>query len=230
MAAASDPGPKNGRLTLAVAASLLLMVVLGIINVKLIFDPTIAKKAFEPVLQAKNDTKSEPHTVVNPVNKRVRVPPHLTFYNKLKTQDEIVEEANPWAEPAQKPAHTPTAPEGPPTPPVEPKAKAAHKPVALNHAKTPTPTECVLPNNAGKSKKYTVQVAAFSQPSIAQEWARKWKDKGYQVSLKPVARPKTGVIYQLYLGQFASEKEADALVKNLKAKEGVNAFRMVLRD
>jgi len=77
---------------------------------------------------------------------------------------------------------------------------------------------------------YTVQVGAFTQPGIAQEWAARWKARGYEVALKPVARPKTGIIYRLYLGSFPSEKSAEELVKHLKAKEGISAFTLVLRN
>ena len=66
-----------------------------------------------------------------------------------------------------------------------------------------------LPKAGSGAKTYTVQVGAFTHPAIAQQWAEKWKLRGYDVSLKPVARPKSGVIYRLYLGNFSSEKKAD---------------------
>ncbi|HMK34433.1 MAG TPA: SPOR domain-containing protein, partial [Desulfomonilaceae bacterium] len=87
-----------------------------------------------------------------------------------------------------------------------------------------------IPQSGSAQKTYTVQVGAFSHPAIAQEWAQKWKARGYDVSLKPVARPKTGVIYRLYLGNFTSEKKADDLVKHLKSKEGINAIRLLVRN
>jgi cell division septation protein DedD len=57
----------------------------------------------------------------------------------------------------------------------------------------------------------------------------KWKGRGYEVSLKPVARP-SGVIYRLYLGSFSSESQADELVRHLKSKEGISALRLVLHN
>jgi cell division septation protein DedD len=87
-----------------------------------------------------------------------------------------------------------------------------------------------VPEAETKTRTYTVQVGAFSQPAIAQEWAQKWKARGYDPVLKPVARPKTGVIYRLYLGKFTSEKKADDLVSHLKSKEGINALRLLVRD
>ncbi|MBM3300349.1 MAG: SPOR domain-containing protein, partial [Deltaproteobacteria bacterium] len=84
---------------------------------------------------------------------------------------------------------------------------------------------------AGKGPKvYTVQVGAFTNPGIAQQWAQEWKARGYNVSLKPVARPRTGVIYRLYLGEFSSEKKADELVKRLRQNEGISAIRLVVRN
>jgi cell division septation protein DedD len=86
-----------------------------------------------------------------------------------------------------------------------------------------------FPGRQTDAKRYTVQVGAFSQPQVARGWASRWKRKGYKVMLKPVARPSTGVIYRLYLGDFKSEKEADKLVKRLRINEGITAFRLVLK-
>ncbi|MGD9818798.1 MAG: SPOR domain-containing protein, partial [Desulfomonilaceae bacterium] len=58
----------------------------------------------------------------------------------------------------------------------------------------------------------------------------KWKAKGYKVTLKPVARPNSGIIYRLYLGDFESEKKADEFVKQLKTKEGISAMRLNAKD
>jgi len=85
------------------------------------------------------------------------------------------------------------------------------------------------PNIRSGAKNYTVQVGAFSRPGIAQQWAERWKARGYKVSLKPVARP-SGVIFRLYLGNFASESQADELVRHLKSKEGISAFRLLVSN
>ena len=76
---------------------------------------------------------------------------------------------------------------------------------------------------------YSVQVGAFSHPGVAKQWAEKWRARGYDVILKPVARPRSGVIYRLYLGSFPTAKKADELVGRLKAKEGVTAFAVALQ-
>jgi cell division septation protein DedD len=73
-------------------------------------------------------------------------------------------------------------------------------------------------------------VGAFSDPAVAQQWAQKWKARGYNVSLRPVARPRTGIIYRLYLGKFSSQHEADELVQRLKHREGIAAFRLLVRN
>jgi cell division septation protein DedD len=88
----------------------------------------------------------------------------------------------------------------------------------------PSPAACP----AAHARKFSVQVGTFAHPSVAREWAGRWKERGYDVILKPVARPGAGVIYRLYLGSFDAEKEADELIRQLKIKEGVNAFRVAL--
>jgi cell division septation protein DedD len=87
-----------------------------------------------------------------------------------------------------------------------------------------------LPQRNNDEERFTVQVGAFSHPAIAQQWALKWKARGFKVFLKPVARPRTGVIYRLYLGNFSSKRKADRLVKRLKDKDGIRAFRVALRN
>ena len=61
-------------------------------------------------------------------------------------------------------------------------------------------------NNSEKpdtsARSYTVQVGAFTNPQIAQQQALSWKSRGYNAVLRPVAMPKSGVIYRLYLGSF----------------------------
>jgi cell division septation protein DedD len=72
-------------------------------------------------------------------------------------------------------------------------------------------------------KRYMVQVGAFTNPQMAEEQALHWKSLGYKTLLRPAAMPKAGIVYRLYLGNFQSEKEAENLVRDLKAK-GINSF------
>jgi cell division septation protein DedD len=231
--------PKNGRLTLAVIASVLLMIPLAVLNVRLILDPSIAGKAFGTSVPSRPLPDSAPTT--SPVcsvagGKAGEVPPVVTFYSQLSAQEEG----------SRGPEHSGRVPimerdldPGTETTPTAGEHKMAGKKEACNPAErassvprlvaAPLPPE-TLPRPDGGTRVYMVQVGAFTHPRIAQQWAINWKSRGYDVMLKPVARPNAGVTYRLYLGKFESQKEADALVKRLKAKEGISAFRLLVRD
>jgi cell division septation protein DedD len=222
--------PKNGWLAVAVLASGLALIGLAIINYRLISDPSISGKAFQPKESLRVDEHGAiqgciPGEVIVADN-GAHKPPEVTFYQQLTTQDE------------QKTAH----PECPPTiqeselqgrktgdSVVVPQKRDDSKNKAqakLNNSEDLRP---LLPLVSTPGR-YTVQVGAFTHPSIAQEWANKWKTRGYEVVLRPVARPHTGIIYRLYLGNFPSEKQADDLVKHLKTKEGISALRLMVRN
>jgi cell division septation protein DedD len=231
--------PKNGRLTLAVAASIIIMIVLGLLNVKLIRDRSMTGKAFGPSIPSQPEPLPSAATALVPYacNKSEGdAPPEVTFYRQLTVQDEkgpakenATQELNSETEssPAQADPKTAETSKGP----AKPVGHDRKQPRAGfdKPAGAPTPLYA-LPKAGSGAKIYTVQVGAFAHPSIAQQWATKWKLRGYEVSLKPVARPKSGVIYRLYLGNFSSEKKADELVKHLKANEGISALRLVLHN
>lgn len=223
-------GPKNGRLFLATLGSFALLIVLINVTIKVAKDPAIANRSFKPCLSfySKPDTDaSSAAGKVGANNQTCPAPPAMTFYKDLQ------------AEPA--PIATPAPVTESVIPGEErkgsiPEAAAKEKPVdrkpkisTQSSQEASAPQQRSVKNNEKGAKSYTVQVGAFAQPSIAQEWAQKWKARGYDVLLKPVARPKTGVSYSLYLGNFVSEKEADDLVKHLKAKEGITALRLVVK-
>jgi cell division septation protein DedD len=231
--------PKNGRLTLAVAASIIIMIILGILNVRLIRDRSMAGKVFGPSIP------SQPEPVPSAITARVPYacntskadpPPEVTFYRQLTVQDE---KSPTKGNVAQKPSYDSEGSAAQPDAKTANTAKGAAKPGTHERkrpksgfdrpAGAPTPLY-TLPRAGSGAKTYTVQVGAFTHPAIAQQWAAKWKLRGYDVLLKPVARPKSGVIYRLYLGNFTSEKKADELVKHLKAKEGISALPLVLHN
>jgi cell division septation protein DedD len=235
----NNRAPKNGRLALAVVASIITMIVLSVFSVRLIRDRSMTGKGFGPSIP------SQPEAVPSAVTARVpfasnkgaiEVPPEVTFYRQLTAQDEKKPgKANVAQDPNAVSDISPSQ--------ADPKAvqasKASHK-TAEQDRKQPklgfdkpagAPIQqYALPKPGSGAKTYTVQVGAFSHPAIAQQWAAKWKARGYDVALKPVASPKSGVIYRLYLGNFSSEKKADELVKHLKANEGISALRLVLRN
>lgn len=229
--------PKNGRLALGVLAAVLIMVGLGTLNISLIRDPSVALKAFGPPVPSLPASPVESAETEKTDKPEYYVPPKVTFYDKLKTQEErpVLE---PESDPRQQETLTgPTIASEEDIPAtgagrrVRSEAREdPRKPVRYAwRVKRPT-REVKLPLAKRGKKTYTVQVGAFTEPGIADQWAKTWKEKGYQVRLKPVARPAEGIIYRLYLGEFEAGKDADRLVQRLRTKEGIQAFRLVLRN
>jgi cell division septation protein DedD len=239
-ASRDSTAPKNGRLTVAVVAVIVLMLVLAALNVRLILDPSIAGKAFGPWVpsrpatdggQASSPSCPTPGTATNPA------PPQVTFYSKLVAQEE--QTRCPEASGSDHAVHregTGAPHKGSPSEEGSPSDQHTAK-KAKGHASPKTkepvghvPAETSLPGPDSGTGTYMVQVGAFTNPGIAQQWAVRWKSRGYEVLLKPIARPKTGILYRLYLGKFKSQQEADALVERLKAREGITAFRLLVRN
>ncbi|HMK37120.1 MAG TPA: hypothetical protein VK463_18755, partial [Desulfomonilaceae bacterium] len=85
-------GPKNGRLTVAVAVSILVMIGLGAINIRLIRDPSIAGKAFKPIFSNRTepDGKTQPLSTKEAAHaKACTTPTEVTFYRNLTSQDDV---------------------------------------------------------------------------------------------------------------------------------------------
>lgn len=226
---------KNGWLVVAVLCSLFIMLILGGGDIYLVRHPTVSTKLFGTSIIEDEPTKALPKkSPAKDVRKdSIPIAPEMTFYTRLS----LPSESTPRAEKGEEP---PAETAGHSVEVVDNGKAAAKSPVSggLPDAKFSaagadtrhTAFERSLPEPQKGSPIYTVQVGAFTQPGIAQEWAAKWKARGYEVALKPVARPKTGIIYRLYLGSFSSEKSAEELVKHLKVKEGISAFTLVLRN
>lgn len=238
-ASSDSTAPKNGRLTVAVVAVIVLMLVLAALNVRLILDPSIAGKAFGPWVPSRPETEADQSSSQScPARETTNpAPPQVTFYSKLVAEEEQTRppEASDGDHAVQRdgsPAicknHAPEE-----TKPPDKHAEKRARSHASLRAKQPVravPAETSLPGPDSGTGTYTVQVGAFTNPGIAQQWAVRWKSRGYEVLLKPVARPKTGILYRLYLGKFSSQQEADALVERLKVREGITAFRLLVRN
>lgn len=234
--ARDNDAPKNGPLVLMVIASILIMIGLGILNLRLIRDPSVAGKAFNPSGSLQQQLACPvvpPAAKSSGKEKSSHVPPVVTFYRQLTAQDD--------QPPAQEKTQPGTMAEqdipsqnrnGAPAPQETEKVAQVKKAQDDRSAQSPSraTVPAILPVPDDDSRMYTVQVGAFKHPAVAQQWAEKWKARGFKVSLKPVARPRTGVIYRLYLGKFSSEKKADELVNRLKSKEGISAFRLLVRN
>lgn len=225
---------KNGWLVVALVCCFAVMVLLVILDLRLLRDPSVAGKLFGSTQKEVSKNKSAVHKS-DPSNNEpdgCRLTPEVTFYTKLSSQTDPA--SQPGLETADGELERDSG-----IPAMQSRGSAKEKqgvadstpPIKVPGGADQTPlVERTLPEPEKGVPLYTVQVGAFSHPGIAQEWAAKWRARGYDVVLKPVARPKTGVIYRLYLGSFESEKTAEDLVRHLKSKEGISAFTLVLRN
>lgn len=233
-----NEAPKNGRLFLAVVGCFVVMIALGALNIRLFGSPSVAGRIFGKtrVVRADGNDAYRPPVISTGTGEKVcYVPPEVTFYRKLTSQDEVAIRPGGARSPvdSSRAGSFPKAAASAGDPAIGdaqekrfPKPAATCDPGRMERQRRPAE----LPRAENGKKRYTVQVGAFTQPGIARQWATRWKAKGYHVSLKPVARPVTGVIHRLYLGDFSSARKADELVKRLKTKEGIEAFRLVLRN
>ncbi len=235
----SDTGPKNGPMIIGVLSTIVIMIVLTFINIRMLSAPTISNetvsqsfthKKLNPVMPEMSAARSELKTC--------QTPTEVTFYSQLKTKEDksppVLAAPVPESKVSSNRSGEKTVHSGLSGAVKEDKsfslpASAGHPTQgSLDIDQNSSPSVEKLSNET--SKGFIVQVGAFSHPRIAQEWASKWKAKGYKATLKPVARPSSGIIYRLYLGDFESEKKADDFVKQLKAKEGISAMRLNARD
>jgi len=235
-AAAEKQAPKNGWLTVAVGGAILATVLLGVANWRLMQNPSVASRAFwsSAAGQGKSDLKTGEWPSFQACDRQAgHVRPEVTFYSKLMAPDEHLQIPGPSqavkesAIDAEQQNAKPVSPAKPPEKRGEGEARAY--PHWQINGKGPVSQPMVPPRAQIGSRAYTVQVGAFSHPRIAQQWATRWKERGYNPTLKPVARP-NGIIYRLYLGSFSTESEADELVARLKSKEGISALRLVVRN
>ncbi len=93
---------------------------------------------------------------------------------------------------------------------------AGHAPeMTATAKKTPAKTETRVPTSLPKDVaqysvgKFTVQVASYPEESVAQKMASDLKDKGYSAFYIP-ANIKGKTYYRVSVGQFATQKEAQA--------------------
>lgn len=224
--------PKNGWLVLGVMAAAIISVLLTVGNIRLIRDPAVFGKVLtngRQQIEQPQTEKSGGDSSGTLSNQASHERPEVTFYQKLTAQDEQKKAESDIACPVLETDITDKRAVKVPSGAASEKLEDAKSKVHTPSEKTLVTGPSTLPPLAGPQR-YTVQVGAFAHPSIAQEWAVKWKSRGYEVFMKPVARPNTGIIYRLYLGNFPSEKQADELVKHLKAKEGISALRLTVRN
>jgi cell division septation protein DedD len=225
---------KNGWLAVAVVGSILTMLALVGADLYLIRHPAVSVKLFGKSSDAGDQGASagqEKNSASASRAESCKTAPEMTFYTRLAVpSDAALRPEEKEGLPVDKPGFGDEGADVAKTT-AKPHESGSTSDAKLGAAAAHSQSyERSLPEPQKGSPVYTVQVGAFTQPGIAQEWAAKWKARGYEVALKPVARPKTGIIYRLYLGSFSSEKSAEELVRHLKVKEGISAFTLVLRN
>lgn len=228
--------PKNGFLILGVLITIAIMVGLTIFNLRLIRDQVCANKpSIEESIPKKIVTIVPEYAAVDskPEDKPSHPNTEVTFYKQLKCEDD--------GKSSDNTSHKPKLADTENKSPIKDNGRQESKTAkdesgfavpALSGKTCPVPTETnvsSLTANAG-SKVYAVQVGVFSYPKVAQEWAEKWRSKGYPVALRPVARPNAGIQYRLFVGEFNSEQKADEFARQLKAKEGVSGLTLVIKN
>ena len=85
-------------------------------------------------------------------------------------------------------------------------------------AKTSTPS-----STASSAKKYAVQIAYTTRADYAQEYAAKFKKKGYTAYVQMTTSQGKNR-YKILIGEFSGREAAEAYLKQFKAKEKVEAF------
>ena len=235
--------PKTGWLALAVVGVFVLMLFLVVVNVKLLFSPAASGKRSVPSDHARSefDYPAGANAASTTPDRICAPSPAITFDSKRNSSGELKSEGeDESADPPREEEREKACPQAQSASPTKDtgaqsaksvvkkeisseRDKARHKKTLQTYAKSgPEKPEV-------SAKRYTVQVGAFTKPQMAQHEARAWKSRGYDAVLRPVAMPKSGVIYRLYLGSFNSAKEADDLVKELKTK-GFTSFKLPIGD
>ena len=107
----------------------------------------------------------------------------------------------------------------------KPAAKtAAPLTVKTQHPPTPSPKESTAAKQAPSKVRYTIQVGAYPEKSMAEEEAKNMKKRGYAAFLVTTDIPDKGKWYRVRVGSFANKQSAEKLEKELKSKEGVDGF------
>jgi tetratricopeptide (TPR) repeat protein len=77
--------------------------------------------------------------------------------------------------------------------------------------------------SSSSSKKYTVQISYTTRADYAQEYASKFKKKGYDAYVRTTSY-KGKTRYKVLVGEFSGREAAEKLLKKLKQNEKVEGF------
>ncbi len=234
-------GEKNGRLILALSGALLMMMTLVYIVSGLVGDQDKDQKTSDAITIEQQDKKSQEAKKEPSKGEPNSSRPKIMFYEELENQEDTKQskDQNEPQSQGQVKTNTHQAPGLADQMQAPKNARDSRKTTTRPrdrrglHRPEPRTSRKMDPRpdrSKGQQPFYTVQVGAFSNPSLAQQWAKQWEDRGFKVTIKPVARPRTGVLYRLFLGEFNNKEDADSLVKRLKDNEGITALRLLVRN
>lgn len=71
---------------------------------------------------------------------------------------------------------------------------------------------------------YTVQVGAFKDAPDAESLKAKLNKKGFKAYVRPLESKRGDRLYKVWVGEFATRKEAEILSLKIKKAEGLQAF------
>ncbi|MCK5553620.1 MAG: SPOR domain-containing protein [Deltaproteobacteria bacterium] len=78
--------------------------------------------------------------------------------------------------------------------------------------------------------RFTINVASFRKKVRAERFMEKLKKKGYKAFVAEASIPKRGTWYRVSVGRFPSRREAEALARTFKEKEGLDSFVRELKE
>jgi len=146
----------------------------------------------------------------------------LTFYKTLteKGEKNVSVDLRPKTK-SDEPAPTkkddlPSPPETKPSKRPEPQAK----PTPVQTAKK----EPAAPKSSASKVRYTIQIAAYPDRSMAEDEVRSMKRKGYAAFVVASNLPDKGTWYRVRVGSFANRQSAEKLAGELKSKEAMTTF------
>jgi cell division septation protein DedD len=226
--------PKNGRLILAVIGAFALMLVLLTVNVRLLRSPTADGQRSTSYDPARSEFSYPARAnSASPQGKACTDPPVVMDERQGNSANEQNPQRHDQITSSMKAGKETSSPKfmqdlQAPKSSVPPEPSSVAKKAEIKKSPESQAQKSSQPSDKSP-KRYTVQVGAFTNPQMAEEQALHWKSLGYKTILRPAAMPKAGIVYRLYLGSFQSEKEAESLVRDLKAK-GVSSFSAVVSN
>ncbi len=154
-------------------------------------------------------------------------PSEFTFYETLKKQShDPVGTVGLTPSNAPSPAPVPSKSTTAAAPPKSAAPSQAGPPPLHTAAPKPTPAKNpVIDTTTAKNSglRYTIQVAAFGQQSMAEQMIKELSKKGHDAYLA-TGSSSNGVTYRVRIGRFATREEADRTAKQLATKERLHPF------